>query len=121
MTERRKEDRKKVMAFTPVYDLDRGSLLGYLGDLTFQGAMVIGEKTLEIDKQITLVIEFPGDLPEISTSRMVIPARVARCDQDEAPRSFKIGFEFIDIKPEHTKTIKALLERYHFRHKLDID
>jgi len=121
MTERRKEDRKKVMAFTPVYDLDRGSLLGYLGDLTFQGAMVIGEKTLEIDKQITLAIEFSGNLPGVTTKRMVIPARVARCDQDEVPRSFKIGFEFIDIKPEQTKIIEALLERYHSRHQLYSD
>lgn len=121
MSERRKEDRKKMMAFTPVYDLDRGSLLGYLGDLTIQGAMVIGEKTLEINKQITLAIEFPGNLPEIATSRMVISARVARCDHDEVPQSFKIGFEFVGIKPEHTKVIKALLERYHFRHQLDIE
>ena len=121
MTERRKEDRKKMMAFTPVYDLDRGSLLGYLGNLTLQGAMVIGEKILEVDKQVTLAIEFPGDLPEITASRMVIPARVVRCDRGEYPRSYKIGFEFIDIKPEHTKIIIALLERYHFRHKLDMD
>ena len=110
MTERRKEDRKKMMAFTPVYDLERGSLLGYLGNLTLQGAMVIGEKILEVNKQVTLAIEFPG-----------IPARVVRCDRGEYPRSYKIGFEFIDIKPEHTKAIIALLERYHFRHKLDMD
>jgi c-di-GMP-binding flagellar brake protein YcgR len=118
MSERRKESRKKLMAFTPVYDLDNGTLLGYLGDLTLQGAMVIGTKQLEVDRQMILAIEFPDELPGIMVKRMAIPARIARCDRDESPNSFKIGFEFKDIEPEHTQVIQALLERYHFRHKI---
>lgn len=106
------------MAFTPVYDLEKGTLLGYLGDLTLQGAMVIGTKPLDVDWQKTLVIEFPDELPGIMTKRMTIPARVARCDRDESPNSYKIGFEFMDVQPDHTQIIEALLERYHFRHKI---
>ncbi len=116
--DRRKEPRKKVMAFTPVYELDKGKLLGYLRDLTLQGALVIGEKKLDVNTQITLAIELPGDLPSITEIRLAIPARVARCIDDESPNSYKIGFEFNDIKPEHTHIIEALLERYHFRYKL---
>jgi hypothetical protein len=114
MNEHRKETRKKLMAFTPVYDPDRGILLGYLGDLTFKGAMVVGEKPLEVNSQATLEIEFHDDLPGISTRRMTIPARVVRCVQDaEGHREFDIGFEFTNIDAEHTKIIQALLERYH--------
>jgi len=118
MSERRKELRKKVMAFTPVYDVDKKRLLGYLGDLTLQGAMVVGAKPLEVDKQLNLKIEFQDDLPGIATRQMTIPARVARCDRDESPNSYKLGFEFTDVQPEHAKIIEALLERYHFRHKM---
>ena len=118
MSERRKETRKKVMAFTPVYDANKKRLLGYLGDLTLQGAMVIGAKTMEVDKQLTLKIEFQDDLPGIATRHLTIPARVARCDRDESPNSYKIGFEFTDIQLEHYDIIEALLERYHFRHKM---
>jgi hypothetical protein len=118
MDNRRKEMRKKVMAFTPVRDSGRGILLGYLNDLTMQGAMVMGEKPLEIHSQISLSIELPGDLPGISARRMTIPARVTRCMQDEfGPREFDIGFEFTAIDPEQTKIIQALLERYHFRYQ----
>ena len=106
------------MAFTPVHDLDKKVLLGYLGDLTLQGAMVIGAKQLEVNREATLVIEFQDELPGIMTKRMTLPARVARCDRDESPNSYKIGFEFTDVKPEHTQIIEALLERYHFRHKM---
>ena len=97
MDDRRKEMREKVMAFTPVRDLDRDILLGYLGDLTLQGAMVVGEKPLEIHLQVTLDIDLPGDLPGISARRMTIPARVARCVPDEeGAREFNIGFKFIE-------------------------
>ena len=118
MSERRKETRRKLMAFTSVYDLDKKRLLGYLGDLTLQGAMVIGAKPLQVNKQIILDIEFQDELPGIMTKHMTLPARVARCDRDESPNSYKTGFEFTAIQPEHTRIIQALLERYHFRHKM---
>ena len=118
MSERRTEARKKVMAFTPVHDSDRKILLGYLGDLTMKGAMVIGAKPMEAEKQLTLKIEFQDELPGISSKRMTIPARVVRCNRDESPNSYKIGFEFTDVQPEHTQIIEALLTRYHFRHKM---
>ena len=118
MSERRTEARKKVMAFTPVHDLDKKLLLGYLGDLTMKGAMVIGAKPMEVDKELTLKIEFQDELPGIATRRMTIPVRVVRCTRDESPNSYKIGFEFTDVKPEHKQIIEALLERYHFRHKM---
>jgi hypothetical protein len=117
MEDRRKERRKKLMAFTPVYDSDRRSVVGYPGDLTMRGAMAVGEHPLEIDSRLTLAIEFPGELEGIAAHRMTIPARVARCVPDEAPHSFMIGFEFIEVDPEHAKMIQALLDRYHFRHQ----
>lgn len=115
--ERRKEARKLVLKFTPVYNMDNGKIIGYLRDLTLQGALVIGEKTLDVDTQINLAIELPGDLPDITTKRLTISARVARCIEDENPNSYKLGFEFKEIQPEQTQIIEALLERYHFRHR----
>ena len=115
MEERRKEDRKNLMSFTPVYDLYQGILLGYLADLTLLGAMVIGERPAEINKQATLAIELPDDLPDVTASRMTIPARVAWCKQDISPQYFNIGFEFHDLNPQHGKVIQAILDRYQFR------
>ena len=114
--ERRKEVRKMVMKFTPVYDAEKGKLLGYLRDLTLQGALVIGEKALEVDSQIILKFDLPGDLPNIDTNFLMIPARVARCIKDESPNSYQLGFEFKEVGPEQTG-IEAVLERYHFGHR----
>lgn len=115
MNIQRKESRKKLMAFTPVYDLLHKTLLGYVGDLTLQGVMVIGEKQVEIDKHLTLGIEFPESLPEMSATRVAISARAAWCRQDDSPQYFNIGFEFADVSPENAKIIEAILERYQFR------
>ena len=60
MDDKRKEERKSLMAFTPVYSLQPKTLLGYMEDLTIHGAMIIGEKIVETGKQITILIEIPG-------------------------------------------------------------
>ena len=115
--DRRKESRKVVMAFTPVYE--KGKVLGYLRDLTEKGAQVNGEKTLEVNTQTTLSIEIPGELPGITSKRLNIHVRVARCVPDkESGNHYELGFEFTDLQPEQVQVIEALLERYHFRHKL---
>jgi hypothetical protein len=117
-SDRRKEPRKKLMAFTSVYDQDKGVLIGYIRDLTLQGVLVIGEKILDVNNQLTLAIELPGGLPEIKVTRMTIPARVVRCTKEEGPQTYEIGLEFTDATPENLRIIQALLERYHFRHTM---
>jgi hypothetical protein len=59
MNEKRKDERKKLIAFTPVYDSQHKVLLGYLGDLSREGALLVGETPMEINAQMTLMIDFP--------------------------------------------------------------
>lgn len=114
MSEHRKEDRRKVMTFTPVYDHSDGTLLGYLGDLTLQGALMVSEKPVEPDRIITLAIEF-RETSEIPSTRMTIPARVAWCRQEEHLTYYNTGFEFLEMTPRNKGVIETILERYQFR------
>jgi len=117
--DRRKEARKIVMAFTPVYNLQTGRLLGYLRDLTMKGAQVNGEKDLGVDTQVSLSIQLPNDLPRVTAKHLNIKARVARCIKTpETKNSFETGFEFEELDSEQMQIIGAILERYHFRHKM---
>lgn len=118
MDNRRRETRRKLMAFTPVYDLHPRTLLGYLGDLSLRGALVIGEKLITINKQTMLEIDFPSDLPDINVIPVTIPGRFAWCHQDESPHHFNIGVEFTEVTPEQAELFQQILERYHFRHVL---
>ena len=114
MQERRKIQRKNLMAYTQVFDLAGGVLLGYLGDLHLQGAMVIGEKTMKENTEITLAIELPI-MPDISMSRITIPARVAWSQQDISPEFFNIGFEFKEVTPKQITVIESIMQNYEFR------
>jgi len=115
MSDHRKEERENLKAFTPVFRLNPRSVLGYIEDLTLRGAMVIGEKSVENGKQMTISIEFSGDLPELGTPNIVIPARVAWCRKEENTNYFMIGFEFVELTPENERIIEAFLRRYKFR------
>jgi hypothetical protein len=120
MDNQRKESRKKLVAFTPVYDLLHKTLIGYVGDLTPLGVMVVGQKQLEINKSLTLGIEFPDNESDTHTVKMAISVRTAWCRPDETPQYFNIGFEFLDISPENTRIIGVILERYRFRTVVNI-
>ena len=118
MSDKRKEERKSLMAFTPVYSLHPKTLLGYIEDLTIHGARVIGEKPVGTDKQITLLIEIPGALPESTAPRLLLPARIAWCKPEDKPNYYDIGLEFSNLKPEEIKMIEAVLRRYEFRRQV---
>jgi c-di-GMP-binding flagellar brake protein YcgR len=124
MSDHRKEERENLKAFTPVFRLQPRSVLGYIEDLTMHGAMVIGKKPVEVNANITLSIEFPTNLPELTDPNIVIPARVAWCRKEENANYFMIGFEFVELSPDNEKIIEAILRRYTFHrqvHLKDID
>ncbi len=114
MKERRKEERKSLMAYTQVFDLYGGFLLGYLGDLHLHGAMIIGDKFMKENTELTVSIELP-DLPNINAVRMTMPVRVVWCQQDLSPQFFNIGFEFKEVSEEQKTTIGAIIQNYEFR------
>jgi hypothetical protein len=114
MQERRKEQRKNLMAYTQVFDLYGGYLLGYLGDLHLNGAMVIGNKLMTENTELTLAIELP-DLPNVTMPRITIPARVVWYQQDISPEFFNVGFEFKEVTPEQKTVIEAIMKNYEFR------
>lgn len=114
MKERRKEQRKNLMAYTQVFDLYGGNMLGYLGDLNLHGAMVIGDKPMEKDTELTIAIELP-ELPTTSATRITLPVRVAWSEQDISPEFFNVGFEFKEVTDDQKNIIAAILNNYEFR------
>jgi Tfp pilus assembly protein PilZ len=116
MDHHRKEPRKKLMAFTPVYNFANKSLLGYISNITLEGMMVVTEHPVEAGQEITLDIELPSDLPIETDPQFLIQARIAWCKPDDDLKSYTIGFQFINTTPKQIEVIEAILERYHFRY-----
>jgi hypothetical protein len=114
MQDRRKLPRKDLMSYSQVFDLYKGKLIGYLGDLNLIGAMVIGDEAIPVSEKLTLSIQLP-ELPKINATRLALPARVVWCHQDISPEYFNIGMEFELVTDDQKNIIEAVLENYEFR------
>lgn len=114
MQERRKQQRKDLMSYSQVFELYHGKLIGYLGDITQLGAMVIGDEPLKVNTQMNISIQLP-ELPDVTATRMAMPVRVAYCQKDLSPEYFNIGLEFNLVTDTQKKIIEAIIENYEFR------
>jgi PilZ domain len=114
MQERRKQPRKNLMSYSQVFDLYEGRLIGYLGDLNLSGAMVIGDRPMEIDSELSISIQLP-ELPNINVPSMALPVRVAWCDKDISPEFLNIGLQFKIVTDAQKNIIEAVMENYEFR------
>ena len=115
MSENRKSKRKKIMAFTPVYNSTRTVLYGYIGNLTMLGALVIGEKELEVGTEAAFIIDFP-ETPEFSTHKMKVMARVIWNKWEPNKQSYQTGIEFQNISEQNKTILESLLGRYIYHH-----
>ena len=114
MQERRKQPRKDLMSYSQVFELYYGKLIGYLGDITQFGAMVIGDEPHEVGSQISISIHLP-ELPGITATRMALPVRVAYCTKDLSPEYHNIGLAFSQVTDQQKEIIDAIIENYEFR------
>lgn len=114
MADERKIKRRKLMAFTPVHDRDKNTLLGYIGDLTMKGALVIGEKPMEKDTLTTLAFDFP-ETPEFPGRRVFFPVRVAWSKREPEAEYYDSGVEFQELSDENKEILESILERYQYR------
>jgi len=87
--------------------------LGYLLNITPDGAMILSEKPLEVDWEVVLHIELPEGLSELR--ELVIPARSRWCQPDINPEFYDTGFVFLTTTEEYTEIILKLVEEYGFR------
>ncbi|MBK9927538.1 MAG: PilZ domain-containing protein [Anaerolineales bacterium] len=114
MQERRKEPRKNLMSYSQVFDVHDGSLLGYLGDLTSFGAMVISDMKLDTGRLTTISIQLP-ELEGVSETSINLPVRIVWCKQDLSPEYFNVGLEFQTMTDKQRKIVEAVVENYEFR------
>ena len=113
MADKRKFPRKDLIFYSRVSDGKGGRVLGYLLNITPEGAMILSEKPLEVDWEVDLHIELPDDLSDLR--EMVIPARSRWCQPDINPEFYDTGFAFLKTSEKYTGLILRLVEEYGFR------
>ena len=114
MEERRRLPRKYLIIYSRVFERTLGKLLGYLADLSLEGAMIITEEALVEGDMLPLRFDLP-DPQAFQSNTLNINARVARCSPDISPAFFNIGLEFQDVTTEQKATIERMMDMYEFR------
>lgn len=117
MDERRKLERKYLIVYSRVFERNLGRMLGYLGDLSLSGAMIISEQPQAVNSVLPLRLDLP-DLQLFKAGQLDISARVAHCEPDINPAFYNIGFEFLDISSENKAIIERMMDAYEFRREI---
>ncbi len=117
MDERRKLDRKYLIVYSRVFERNLGRMLGYLGDLSLSGAMIISEQAQTLNSVLPLRFDLP-DLQLFSVGQLDITARVAHCEPDINPAFYNIGFEFMEVSSTQKTIIEKMMDAYEFRREI---
>jgi len=110
MEERRKLKRRHIMFYSRVFDRKTGKLLGYLGDITTGGIMIISEEPLQTEVHLKLRI----DLPEYIYHKAVFnfEAQSLWCQPDIDPIFHNTGCKLLNISKDDQEVIEQILRDY---------
>lgn len=110
MDERRKQNRRLLTFFSRVVDRTNDRLLGYLVDMTTDGALIVGNLPLKINNKFLLRIDLPdsyGEIPQLD-----LEARAIWCSPDDDPELFRTGLQLINIENSNEAVLERLINEY---------
>lgn len=112
-SERRKFKRRYLMYYSRIFDRKTGSVIGYIVDLTSEGAMIISEDPID-SKQ---VFQFRMDLPEDLSDKSFLDfeAESVWCKRDIDPNFYDTGIRLLNITPEDRALLDHMIQEYGFR------
>ena len=113
MDERRKLKRRHIMFYSRVFDRQTGQMLGYLGNLTGEGVMLISETPLEVDVEYLLRLDLPEDI--YKKPILNLRSKSVWCQPDIDPNFFTTGFQLMDVSEEDLNIIDQIVDDYGFR------
>lgn len=106
--ERRKYPRTRVGRPLKVVDLDWGSSLGHLVDISAEGFMLIGPEPIEVNRVFQLSLELPEEIGGGQSAYFGAETLWREVSSD--PGKYWIGFQIIDISQENIEKIRRLIE-----------
>ena len=111
--ERRKSQRRHLIYYLKLFDVDKDEFLGNLVDITAEGLMLVSEKCLKKNEHLHLMLR----LPKVVRGKKAIEFHgcCLWCQQDVNPDLFASGFEFTQISEEDQDIIEILVRRHGFQ------
>ena len=107
MGEHRKLQRRHIMFYSRVFNRKTGRFLGYLENITPEGAMIISESPLRLDEVYSLGMSLPEDIyPKLALN---FEAKSIWCKSDIDPNFYNTGFQLLDLDEEDIAIIEQII------------
>ncbi len=113
MNERRKLPRRHLIFYLRLLDAQTGELLGYLGDISAGGLLMISEKPFAVGRKLKVRMMLPHEVEGQESVEM--DAEVRRCAPDYNPAFQAVGMEVKDLPDETLRLLARLLQDMGFR------
>lgn len=110
MKEQRKLKRRHIMFYSRVFNRETGNLIGYLGNMTAEGIMIISEYPLEVGIDYLLRMDLPLDI--YSKAMLNLKARSAWCQPDIDPNFYNTGFQLSNTSKDDVAIIERVVGDY---------
>lgn len=104
--------RHHLIFYLKVYDVQSGEQLGFLGDITIEGMMVMSKERIEIGQVYEIEVRNQSGLSQEQTVRC--HARSVWCQTDVNPEYYATGFQFDSVPPDSEHAIRALIREIGF-------
>lgn len=111
--DRRKHIRRNLLYFSRAYDRRTGRNMGYIADITPDGAMIISRVPVEPQNDFRMRMDLPEDISD--TPFIEFEARSVWCKRDMAPGFWAMGFQMTNIHEKNVKLIERMVAAYGFR------
>ncbi len=112
MENKRKLKRRHLFFYLRIFNRKDGELIGYLGDITPQGIMLISEKPVETNRFFKLWMDLPGSS---TVRRLEFEAKSIWCQPDMNPDFYDTGIQLLDMSKRDMAMIEDLISDYGFR------
>lgn len=112
MTKSRVLKRYHLIYYLEVYDLESGSLLGHLVDITTRGIKLISKAKIDINQTFIMKLMLPEGY--FQEREIHFEARSLWSTNDINPDFFDTGFEVTSLSTEEKKIIHKLIEQIGF-------
>jgi len=107
---RRKHERVNLIYYLAVFDRNTDNLIGYLADISIEGAMLLCEKPLEIDNIYQFKIEIFS--ASSSSKQIEFDAKCVWRKTNEYLDFYNFGFNFVKIDSKNIDKIQSLIDTY---------
>ncbi|MFH1075693.1 MAG: PilZ domain-containing protein [Pseudomonadota bacterium] len=107
---RRMLKRRPLVFYFKVFEQDSGELLGYIGDITAEGMMLISQNPIPKNRVLQLRIYLPVEI--FIKESADIKAQSIWCKQGLKPELYEIGFKLLDTVTSDLEALIALIARY---------